>query len=175
MSVDPSLKPRNETDHERLDRQLIEMLQGFRVAVTGVQMLFAFLLTVPYAAGWEKIDEIGRILFFIALFGAALASICFSAPVFQHRILFRMDQKAALVRRANRLGICGGIALAVAISAATTLIMETLTTAWAASITAFGIVALCGWLWFLQPFRDRIRLIRRVARTTALEDLPGVE
>ncbi|MBE1533844.1 DUF6328 family protein [Actinomadura algeriensis] len=174
MSVDPSLKPRNETDHERLDRQLIEMLQGFRVAVTGVQMLFAFLLTVPYAAGWDRIDETGKILFFVALFGAALASICFSAPVFQHRILFRMDQKEALVRRANRLGICGGLALAVSISASTTLIMETLTTAWASILTAICVVALCGWLWFLQPFRDRIRLIRRVT-PTALEDLTGVE
>nr|WP_262401380.1 DUF6328 family protein [Actinomadura sp. CNU-125] len=173
--MDPSLKPRNETDHERLDRQLIEMLQGFRVAITGVQVLFAFLLTVPYAAGWDRIDETGRILFFVTLFGAALASICFSAPVFQHRILFRMDQKEALVRRANRLGIWGGLALAVSISAATTLIMETLTTAWASILTAIGIVALCGWLWFLQPFRDRIRLIRRVAARPALEDLTSVE
>ncbi|MEV5824333.1 DUF6328 family protein [Spirillospora sp. NPDC052242] len=174
MSVDPSLKPRNETDHERLDRQLIEMLQGFRVAVTGVQMLFAFLLTVPYAAGWGKIDETGRILFFIALYGAAFASICFSAPVFQHRILFRMDQKEMLVCRANRLGICGGIALALSISASTTLVMETLTAWWAAATTALCVVALCGWLWFLQPLGQRLRLIRRMARTK-LEDLPGTE
>ncbi|MBE1533843.1 DUF6328 family protein [Actinomadura algeriensis] len=160
MSVDPVHKPRNETEHERLDRQLIEMLQGFRVAVTGVQVLFAFLLTVPFAARFDKVDDTGEILFYIALFGAAAASICFSTPVFQHRILFRLNKKAVLIRRANRLGICGGVALAVSISAATTLIVQTLTADWWAIVTAAVVVAVCAWLWFVQPFRDRIKVTR---------------
>ncbi|MEV5824332.1 DUF6328 family protein [Spirillospora sp. NPDC052242] len=160
MSVDPAQKPRNETEHERLDRQLIELLQGFRVAVTGVQVLFAFLLTVPFAARFDKVDDTGEILFYIALFGAAAASICFSTPVFQHRILFRMNKKAVLIRRANRLGICGGIALAVSITAATTLIVQTLTEDWWAIVTAAAVVVVCAWLWFVQPFRDRVQATR---------------
>ncbi|OLT38160.1 hypothetical protein BJF79_05330 [Actinomadura sp. CNU-125] len=160
MSVDPVHKPRNETEHERLDRQLIELLQGFRVAVTGVQVLFAFLLTVPFAARFDKVDDTGEILFYIALFGAAAASICFSTPVFQHRILFRLNKKAVLIRRANRLGIGGGIALAVSISAATTLIVQTLTADRWAVVTAAVVVALCAWLWFVQPFRDRMKVTR---------------
>jgi hypothetical protein len=91
---------RHETEHERLDRQLMELLQGFRVAVTGVQVLFAFLLTVPFAVGFRDVDRTGRALFYVALFGAALASICFTAPVIQHRILFRLNQKPLLSRRA---------------------------------------------------------------------------
>ena len=78
-----------ETPKERVDRELGELLQGLRVAVTGVQVLFAFLLTLPFAAGFDKVDTLGRWLFFIALLSAALASICFITPAAQHRLLFR--------------------------------------------------------------------------------------
>ncbi|WP_229808251.1 DUF6328 family protein, partial [Actinomadura livida] len=71
MTTDPADKPRNETEHERLDRQFVELLQGFRVAVTGVQVLFAFLLIVPFSTHYEKVDGVGTALFYIALFGAA--------------------------------------------------------------------------------------------------------
>ncbi|TMQ93318.1 hypothetical protein ETD83_25725 [Actinomadura soli] len=157
MSVDPSDKPRNETRHERLDRQLMELLQGFRVAVTGVQVMFAFLLTVPFAAGFDKVDGHGLKLFYISLFGAALASICFIAPVFQHRILFQLGQKALLIKRANRFGILGAFALGVSITAATTLIIETLEEEAALTVvTAVIVLALCGWAWFVQPYMTRM-------------------
>ncbi|WP_067456625.1 DUF6328 family protein [Actinomadura macra] len=161
MSVDPESKPRNETRHERLDRQLMELLQGFRVAVTGVQVLFAFLLTVPFSAGFDRVDRPGKVLFYIALFGAALASICFIAPVFQHRILFQLGQKALLIRRANRFGIYGAFALAISITASATLIVETLAAedvATAAAVaTAVVVLALCSWTWFIQPYLTRMK------------------
>lgn len=157
-----STRPRNETEHERLDRQLMELLQGFRVAVTGVQVLFAFLLTVPFAQNFDDVDDNGRYLFYVALFAAALASICFIAPVTQHRILFRLNQKPLLIRRANRFGILGGIALAVSITAATSLIIDTLVSGSAAIITGAAVVALCAWTWFAQPL-----LTRRAARRAA--------
>lgn len=161
MTVDPSRKPRNETEHERLDRQLMELLQGFRVAVTGVQVLFAFLLTVPFSAGFDKVDGAGLPLFYVALFGAAVASICFIAPVFQHRILFQLGQKPLLIRRANRFGILGAFALGVSITAATTLIVETLEEEAALTvITAAVILALCGLAWFVQPYLTRLRASR---------------
>ncbi|MFC4056418.1 DUF6328 family protein [Actinomadura syzygii] len=162
MSADSADKPRNETEHERLDRQLMELLQGFRVAVTGVQVLFAFLLTVPFSASFSKVDSTGRPMFYVALFGAAVASICFIAPVFQHRILFRLGQKALLIKRANRFGIVGAFALTVSITAATTLIVESLEdeAAWTA-LTAAAVLALCGWTWFVQPYLTRLRAHRR--------------
>lgn len=157
MTVDPADKPRNETEHERLDRQLMELLQGFRVAVTGVQVLFAFLLTVPFAAGFDKVDGTGLPLFYIALFGAAVASICFIAPVFQHRILFRLGQKPLLIRRANRFGILGAFALAVSITSATTLIVETLEEEAAlTAAAAAAVLVLCAWAWFVQPYMTRL-------------------
>ncbi|XVQ10315.1 DUF6328 family protein [Spirillospora sp. CA-255316] len=154
--------PRNETEHERLDRQLMELLQGFRVAVTGVQVLFAFLLTVPFAPGFDDVDDDGRYMFYVALFAAALASICFIAPVTQHRILFRLNQKPLLIRRANRFGILGAIALAVAITAATALIVNTLVSDSAAILVGAVVVVLCAWAWFVQPL-----LTRRAARRAA--------
>ncbi|WP_131741648.1 DUF6328 family protein [Actinomadura roseirufa] len=157
MSVGPESKPRHETEHERLDRQLMELLQGFRVAVTGVQVMFAFLLTVPFATGFRSVNGNGKIMFYIALFGAALASICFIAPVFQHRILFRQDRKALLIRRANQFGIIGAYALAASIAASTTLIVHTLTDRTAATAaTAAAIVAVAAWAWFVQPYLTRI-------------------
>jgi hypothetical protein len=154
--------PRNETEHERLDRQLMELLQGFRVAVTGVQVLFAFLLTVPFATGFDSVDDDGRYLFYIALFGAALASIFFIAPVTQHRILFRLNQKPLLIRRANQFGILGALALAVSITAATALILNTMVSDAASIIVGAVVVALSAWAWFVQPL-----LTRRTARRTA--------
>ncbi|GAA0233785.1 DUF6328 family protein [Actinomadura nitritigenes] len=164
MSVDPSSKPRNETEHERLDRQLMELLQGFRVATTGVQVLFAFLLTVPFSKGFAQVDDTGRALFYVALFGAALASICFIAPVFQHRILFQLNKKALLIQRANRFGIIGAFALAVSITASTTLIVQTLAAEAAAIGAAVAVLALCGWAWFVQPYLTRLSAEGRAER-----------
>ncbi|TDC83167.1 DUF6328 family protein [Actinomadura sp. 7K507] len=161
MTVDPADKPRNETEHERLDRQLVELLQGFRVAVTGVQVLFAFLLTVPFSTHFDKVDGVGLPLFYVALFGAALASICFIAPVFHHRILFRLGQKPLLIRRANMFGIIGAFALMASMTAATTLIVESVSEAPAWTVvTAVVLVSLCVWMWFIQPYLSRVKANR---------------
>ncbi|GAA2630383.1 DUF6328 family protein [Actinomadura fulvescens] len=154
-SPSAATNPRNETEHERLDRQLMEMLQGFRVAVTGVQVLFAFLLTVPFAPGFSRVNDSGRALFYVALFGAALASICFIAPTIQHRILFQQNQKPLLIRRANRFGILGALALAFSIAASTTLIVKTLGGVEPALATAIVVGVLCAWAWFVQPLLTR--------------------
>jgi len=162
MTIDPADKPRNETELERLDRQLGELLQGFRVAVTGVQVLFAFLLTVPFSTHFDKVEGAGTPLFYISLFGAAIASICFIAPVFHHRILFRLGQKPLLIRRANMFGIIGAFALMVSMTAATTLIVQSVSreAAWTIA-TAVFLLVLCGWVWFGQPYLTRVRASRR--------------
>src|SRR5690606_41465570 len=122
MTTDPADKPRNETEFERLDRQLVELLQGFRVAVTGVQVLFAFLLIVPFSTHFDKVDDAGTPLFYVALFVAAFASICFLAPVFHHRILLRPGHKPLLIRRDIMLGIIGAFQLIATMTAAPTMI-----------------------------------------------------
>jgi hypothetical protein len=105
---------RNETPLERLDRNLQEMLSELRVVVTGVQVLFAFLLVVPFNVGFVHIGGYERRVYFVTLVLAALAAVCMLAPPVHHRILFRCDDKRHIVFTANRLITTGAIATAVA-------------------------------------------------------------
>ncbi|MFI6507143.1 DUF6328 family protein [Streptosporangium sp. NPDC050855] len=146
-----------ESRKERVDRELGELLQGLRVAVTGVQVLFAFLLTVPFAPGFQRVDVLGRWLFFIALLSAALASVCFITPAAQHRLLFRTGLKERMLHRSNAIGIAGAGWLLVAMTSAVALVAETVINAWPAALFG-GVVALTSlWLWFIQPIIDLYR------------------
>ncbi|WP_231619040.1 DUF6328 family protein [Nonomuraea sp. SBT364] len=144
-----------ETRQERADRNFVELLQGARVAVTGVQVLFAFLLTVPFSQGFVRLSAFDRWLFYVALVSAAIASICYIAPANQHRVLFRQGMKEKLVRRSNLYGIAGALALAMSMTAATMLVTDYLFDSALAWGTAGAIAALAAWSWFAQPAFDR--------------------
>ncbi|MGN9842139.1 DUF6328 family protein [Nonomuraea sp. H19] len=141
---------RRESDEERADRNFVELLQGARVAVTGVQVLFAFLLTVPFSPGFTRLGLADRWLFYVALVSAAVASICYIAPTAQHRVLFRQGRKETLVRRSNFYGIVGALALAVSITTATMLVIDYLFGTVLAWVTAGLLAALALWTWFGQ-------------------------
>ncbi|WP_327089993.1 DUF6328 family protein [Nonomuraea sp. NBC_01738] len=143
-----------ESHKERVDRELQELLQGLRVAVTGVQVLFAFLLTVPFQQGFYKIDTVGRWLFFIALISSALASICFITPAAQHRLFFRTGLKERMLHRANALGVAGAMFLLVAMTSAVALVAEVVLNAWPAALFGAGVALIGGWFWLLQPILD---------------------
>ncbi|MEU6712128.1 DUF6328 family protein [Nonomuraea sp. NPDC046802] len=146
---------KNESQAERADRNFVELLQGARVAVTGVQVLFAFLLTVPFSSGFTRLDAADRWLYYAALVSAAIASICYIAPTAQHRVLFRQGRKETLVRRSNLYGLLGALALAVSMTTAAMLVIDYLFDVALASITA-GLLALVAlWTWFGQPALDR--------------------
>jgi hypothetical protein len=145
----------DESPAARAARNFIELLQGFRVAVTGVQVLFAFLLTVPFAPGFAKVARTDRWLFYVALVGAAMASMFFIAPVAQHRILFRQGLKERLVKRSNVYGLIGTVALAVSMTAATLMVVDYLFGGALPLVTAAGAALLASWLWFIEPVRDR--------------------
>ena len=108
---------RDETDHERLDRNLVELLQEVRVVQTGVQVLFAFLLTVPFSSRFDAITDFQRGAYFAALVCSAAASVLLIAPTAVHRILFRLGQKEYMVEVSNRLALGGLVATAVAMTA----------------------------------------------------------
>ncbi|GAB2828576.1 DUF6328 family protein [Actinocorallia aurea] len=155
MTREMSDEKTNETPAERADRNFVEFLQGIRVAVTGVQVLFAFLLTVPFSPGFSGVDDGERALYYVALVSAALASLFFIAPVAQHRILFRQGLKEDLVRRSNVYGLIGTAALAVSMTSAAWLVTAHLFPGPLPSLTAAGIVLLAGWLWFVEPALHR--------------------
>ncbi|MEZ0074794.1 DUF6328 family protein [Planotetraspora sp. GP83] len=159
-TLEPLADP-GETPKERVDRELGELLQGLRVAGTGVQVLFAFLLTLPFSSGFHKIDTMGHGLFYVAVVTAAVASICFIAPATQQRILFRSGLKELLLRRANRLGVVGGISLAISMACSTSLVVDALTGGWPAAAIGVAVGFLSAWLWFIQPLMSLLRARKR--------------
>ncbi|MEO3863535.1 DUF6328 family protein [Acrocarpospora sp. B8E8] len=160
--VHPVANP-DENPKERLDRELGELLQGLRVAATGVQVLFAFLLTLPFSNGFGKVGMAGKWLYYVALVAAALASICLIAPTTQHRIMFRSGLKEIVLRRANGLALAGGIAIAVSMMCSTALAVEVFLGAWPAVFLAGGIALLSSYLWFVLPLLT-LRRHRRLAQ-----------
>jgi len=148
---------RQETPKERLDRELIELLQGLRVVVAGVQFLFAFLLTLPFSNGFSRVGVAGRWVYYVSLVTAALASICFIAPAAQHRVLFHSGRKDVVISRSNRYEIVGASALAVSMASAVAVAARGYFSSWLAAVTAAGVVTLSLWAWFVQPLLTRRR------------------
>src|SRR3954454_14295983 len=107
---------RNETAKERLDRNLNELPGELRVIMPGVQVLFAFLLVVPFNQNFTKITDFERSLYFVTLFTAGVAMAFLTAPVTIHRLEFRADDKKWVVSTGNRLAIIGFAILAVAVT-----------------------------------------------------------
>jgi hypothetical protein len=100
---------RDETDKHRWDRNFADLLQELRVAQTGVQILFAFLLTLPFSNGFPRTTTFQRDIYIVALLSAAAATAMIIAPVAFHRALFRQGRKPELVRNAHRMAT-GGLA-----------------------------------------------------------------
>ena len=146
---------RGETTHQVLDRNVGELLQELRVAITGVQVLFAFLLTLAFTDRFAELDQVGVTVYTITLLSTALATLTLIAPVSFHRIVFRRRQKAALVAVADRLLMVGLALLMLSITSATLLVLDVVLGRWPAAVGA-GFVAVFGVvLWYVLPLRQR--------------------
>lgn len=149
---------RSESPEERADRNLSELLQELRVALPGVQVLFAFLLTVPFSQGFDELTPTQRELYFAVLILTAIATAFLIAPSANHRLLFRQRDKDHLVRVSNRLAIAGLGWLALAITGAVLLIADILfkqtpTIAFTAAVAALLVL-----LWAILPLYRRSKL-----------------
>jgi hypothetical protein len=149
---------RHETRLEQLDRNLEEMTGELRVVVTGVQVLFAFLLIVPFDTGFARVGNFERTVYFVTLVLSALAAVCTIAPSAQHRLLFRHDDKHHIVFSSNRVVIAGLVFLALAMCGSlllvTTKLFGVTAGVLAASIGAVPFLL----LWFAAPLRRLHRL-----------------
>jgi hypothetical protein len=114
----------DETPKERHDRELIELLNELRVALPGVQVLFAFLLAVPFAQGWKHVSSFQKDVFLVAFLGAGVSSALLIAPSPLHRIGWRVSDKEKIVAVSNNLTIAGLATLAVAITASVLLVTD---------------------------------------------------
>ncbi len=122
MSSAQSPDPRDESEAERDDRNLAELLQELRVAGLGVQVLFGFLLSLPFTTRFTRLTHGERGLYLTSLVLAALATALLVGPVAYHRLVFRRGQKERLVRFANVMAILGLAAVSLAVSAAVLLV-----------------------------------------------------
>jgi Family of unknown function (DUF6328) len=115
---------RDESEAERLDRNYAELLQELRVVQTGVQILFAFLLTLAFTERFTRITAFQRGTYVLTLLSAAAATAFLIAPVAFHRVVFRHQQKDDLVRNAHRMAVGGLVCLLLAMVGAVLLILE---------------------------------------------------
>ena len=144
-----------ESRKERVDRELLELLNELRVALPGVQFLFAFLLIVPFQQTRDDLTDFHRTVYFVALLAAAVATVLLIAPAAQHRVLFRQKDKENLLRRSNRYAVAGLIVLGLAITAAILLVVDVVFSP-ARAWTAAGVVAvLLTVTWIAVPFWRR--------------------
>jgi len=151
---------RNETEKERLDRNLNELLGELRVALPGVQVLFAFLLAVPFNQRFAQTTGFEKGVYFVTLLGTAVAAALLIAPSSMHRIEFRADDKRFVVFTANRLAIAGFAALGVAMSAAVLLVTHFLYSNTLAIVTTAITGALFFGLWYAMPLA-RLRKLKQ--------------
>lgn len=155
MSPPPHVPVRTETEAERADRQLGELLQEVRVAFPGVQVLFAFLLTVPFTARFDAATTTQRVVYFLTLLATAAATVLMMAPVAIHRLRFGQGRKREIVRLSHRLTIAGLVALALAVVGALLLVTDVLFGIVTAVLTAGAAVAAITVLWGVVPLRER--------------------
>jgi hypothetical protein len=146
-----------EDEKERVDRELIELLNELRVALPGVQVLFAFLLILPFSQGFSKIDGIERAVYFGAFIAAALATALLIAPSSYHRLRFREHDKERMLFTSNRLAISGTVLLALAISAVVFLITDVLFQETAGALVAGAVAAWFAWFWYGLPLSRKAK------------------
>jgi Family of unknown function (DUF6328) len=151
---DPRVEHRGETELERYDRNLTELMGELRVALPGVQVLFGFLLVIPFDARFKQASGAQQGLYFATLVLTLLASMLLIAPTMIHRLTFRMGRKAYIVTTGNRLAIAGLSTLAVALTCAIAFITDFVFGAGAA--IAVGVAAALGFLllWYLLPLQS---------------------
>jgi hypothetical protein len=146
-----------ETRKQRVDRELNELLSELRVALPGVQMLFAFLLTVPFYARFEKLDPTERGAFFATFISTTIAAVFMIAPSSNHRISFRAQDKELLLFRANRFAIIGLAFLALSICGVLFFISGMVLGPDTAPYAAGATAVLIGLTWYLAPLVRKLR------------------
>lgn len=147
--------PRRESAAQRADRNLGELLQELRVAGLGVQVLFGFLLSLPFTNRFTRLSSGQRDLYLASLVLAAVATALLVGPVAYHRLVFRQGQKERLVRAASIMAIGGLAAVALAVSAAVLLVTSYVGGDLAAALITAFVVCLFGLLWFAFPLARR--------------------
>lgn len=155
--VSEHAKRRDESEEERLDRNLMELLQELRVVLAGIQFLFAFLLIVPFSDGWDSVTDFETVVYYVTLLLTAASSVCLIAPTVRHRMRFRELDKKWIVETSNRLAIAGVVFLGAAMCGVLVLISRFIYSGVLAGIVAGLFAIAIAWLWFIAPVLREVR------------------
>lgn len=149
-SREPDGRPagRSEEEQERLNRQMMELLNELRVAMPGVQVLFGFLLTVPFQQGWRRVTEFQENVYFVTLIAAAVATAFLIAPSAYHRVAFQTREKQNIVRTGTVQMLVGLLALGIAMNGAVLLVTDVLFDSGTTVVTVAVLGTLYATLWF---------------------------
>jgi len=140
-----------EDKQERVNRELIELLNELRVVLPGVQVLFAFLLIVPFSNGFSKVTHTQRAVYFVAFLFAALGTALLIAPSSYHRLRFRKRDKEKMLLTSNKLAVAGMAFVAAAIGGTVFLISDFLYHVTAASVVTALVAGWFAWFWYGLP------------------------
>jgi O-antigen/teichoic acid export membrane protein len=146
----------DESEAERNNRNLSDLLQELRVAGLGVQVLFGFLLALPFTVRFKELDGLDRGLYQLSLLCAAVATALLVSPVAYHRWVFRRHEKGRLLRYANIQAIAGLAMVAVAVCSAVWLVLLFVGLSWPVGLLAAVTTAVFAILWFALPIADRL-------------------
>jgi hypothetical protein len=145
----------DESRRERVNRELIELLNELRVALPGVQVLFAFLLTVPFSNGYKRITPFQKDVYFAILVTTAISTACFTVPTAYHRLNFRKREKEQILLSSNKFAIAGIMFLAISMVGVLVLIADVVYSGAAAVVAGLLAVVLFGGLWAVLPLLRR--------------------
>jgi hypothetical protein len=146
---------RNETDWERADRNIGELLQELRIAIPGVQVLFAFLLAVPFQQRFAQVTDFQQSVYFATLLLAAASTMLLILPTAFHRLTFRKQQKERMLKLSNRSTIAGLLCLSLALIGATVLVTDFLYGSEATAVVGGASAMAFMVLWLVIPLRAR--------------------
>jgi hypothetical protein len=144
-------------EERKRDRQMIELLNELRVALPGVQILFAFLLTVPFSQRFEQLSAFQRDVYYFTLIATALSAACLIAPSAAHRLRFHQGERQWIVESANELMIAGLVFLALALGGSVLLITDLMFNGARVWIYTGVIGAIIVGLWFVRPLARHAR------------------
>jgi hypothetical protein len=153
----PESEPRGEGPLQRADRNMLEMLQELRVAQTGVQILFAFLLSLAFTDRFARIDDVQRATYVVTLLLTCLTTALLVAPAAIHRMLFGRGVKAVTVRISQNLFVAGLVSLALTLVGAVLLVLDVAVGRTFAVGAAVVLLVVLAGLWFALPLSVRGR------------------
>jgi Family of unknown function (DUF6328) len=147
--------PRNETRPRRDDRNMMELLNELRVAALGVQVLFGFLLSLPFTKRFVLLGPVQRAIFIADLLLCVLATATLLAPVAYHRVVFRRNLKESVVKNTSAMAIAGLVCVGLALTAAVVLVVSFVISGASAVIIGILVICLFVMLWFVIPLAKR--------------------